>query len=133
MALNKISKLSSQVSTTSGTVPVYKSLPNVDKRVEVITNLRTLDDNVTIANTTVDNVFYTSKLLNYVEPYTFNGYEKTAFFTEVNTNFEVGDRVWILNSYYDSDNLLRSNKYANGSDGYRVLFIDNCKIVLDIF
>jgi hypothetical protein len=76
--------------------------------------------------------FSSPRLLNYVEPYTFNGYEKTAFFTEVNTNFEVGDRVWILNSYYDSDNLLRSNKYANGSDGYRVLFIDNCKIVLDI-
>lgn len=76
--------------------------------------------------------FSSPRLLNYVEPYTFNGYEKTAFFTEVNTNFSVGDRVWILNSYYDSDNLLRSNKYANGSDGYRVLFIDKCKIVLDI-
>ncbi len=76
--------------------------------------------------------FSSPRLLNYVEPYTFNGYEKTAFFTEVNSNFDVGDRVWILNSYYDSDNLLRSNKYANGSDGYRILFIDNCKIVLDI-
>lgn len=76
--------------------------------------------------------FSSPRLLNYVEPYTFNGYEKTAFYTEVNSNFDVGDRVWILNSYYDSDNLLRSNKYANGSDGYRILFIDNCKIVLDI-
>ena len=76
--------------------------------------------------------FSSPRLLNYVEPYTFNGYEKTAFYTEVNSNFDVGNRVWILNSYYDSDNLLKSNKYANGSDGYRVLFIDNCKIVLDI-
>jgi hypothetical protein len=76
--------------------------------------------------------FSSPRLLNYVEPYLFNGYEKTAFYTEVNSNFEVGDRVWILNSYYDSDNLLKSNRYANGSDGYRVLFIDKCKIVLDI-
>lgn len=76
--------------------------------------------------------FSSPRLLNYVEPYSFNGYEKTAFYTEVNSNFEVGDRVWILNSYYDSDNLLKSNRYANGSDGYRVLFIDKCKIVLDI-
>ena len=76
--------------------------------------------------------FSSPRLLNYVEPYTFNGYEKTVFYTEVNSNFEVGDRVWILNSYYDSDNLLKSNRYANGSDGYRVLFIDKCKIVLDI-
>lgn len=132
MALNKISKLSSQVSTTSGTVPVYKSLPNVDKRVEVITNLRTLDNNVTIANTTVDNVFYTSKLLNYVEPAVVSGIQKTAFFTELSTNFNAGDRVFILDGFYDSDDFIQKNKYVKFTDGYRVLGVDGCKVILNI-
>lgn len=71
-------------------------------------------------------------LLNYVESYDYNGVPKTLFYTEVNTNFKVGDRVFIINGNYDSNKLIETNKYKKGYDGYKVLFIDYCKIVLDI-
>jgi hypothetical protein len=72
------------------------------------------------------------KLLNYVEPYVIAGYEKTMFYTEVNTGLNVGDKVFIINGPYDSNALIKTNKYKRGRDGYKVLYIDNCKIVLDI-
>ena len=72
------------------------------------------------------------KILNWVEPYEINGVKKSLFYTEVNTNLQVGDRVWIINGYYDNDSLIQKDKYKKGRDGYKVLFIDRCKIVLDI-
>lgn len=71
-------------------------------------------------------------LLNYVEPYLVDGVEKTLFFTEVNSNVKVGDRVFIINGNYDSNELILKNKYKKGTDGYIVLFVDRCKVVLDI-
>jgi len=71
-------------------------------------------------------------LLNYVEPYDYNGVSKTLFYTEVNTNLKVGDRVFIINGNYDSNKLIQANKYKKGRDGYKILSIDYCKIVLDI-
>lgn len=71
-------------------------------------------------------------LLNWVEPYKVSGVEKTLFYTEVNTNFQVGDRVFIINGNYDSDLVIQKDKYNRGSDGYRVLAVDNCRLVLDI-
>lgn len=71
-------------------------------------------------------------LLNWVEPYEVSGARKTLFYTEVNTNFQIGDRVYILNGNYDNDSLIKKDKYKKGVDGYKVLNVDQCKIVLDI-
>lgn len=78
------------------------------------------------------NRTFTSKLLNWVEPYQVAGLTKTLFYTEVNSNLKVGDRVFIVNGNYDSDTLIQKNKYKKGKDGYKVLSVDNCKLVLDI-
>ena len=72
------------------------------------------------------------RLLNYVEPYDFSGTKKTLFYTEINTNFQVGDRIYIMNGNYDSDSLIKKDKYKKGRDGYKVLKVDQCKVVLDI-
>ena len=71
-------------------------------------------------------------LLNYVEAYSYQGTDKTLFYTEVNTNLKEGDRVFIINGNYDSNELIETDKYKKGRDGYKVLFVDYCKIVLDI-
>lgn len=72
------------------------------------------------------------KLLNWVEPYNIAGTNYTLFYSEVNSGLQVGDRVFIINGTYDSNELIRANKYKKGHDGYKVLYIDRCKIVLDI-
>ena len=71
-------------------------------------------------------------LLNWVEPYIISGFRKTLFYTEVNTGLKKGDRVFIINGNYDSNLLIKKNKYRRGTDGYKVLFVDECRIVLDI-
>ena len=72
------------------------------------------------------------RLLNWVEPYEVSGKRKTLFYSEVSTNFKVGDMVYILNGNYDNNKLIEKDKYRKGRDGYKVLKIDNCKIILDI-
>lgn len=81
---------------------------------------------------TTQNKPSSPSLLNWVEPYKYRGVFKTLFYTEVNTGLKIGARVFILNGFYDSNSLIRDNKYRRQRDGYKVLFIDNCKIVLDI-
>jgi hypothetical protein len=76
--------------------------------------------------------FYSSKLLNYTESIEVDGFLKTVFFTEVNTNVNVGDRVFIVNGNFDSDSETIDNKYKKQSDGYRVLSVNGCRLVLDI-
>jgi len=71
------------------------------------------------------------RLLNWVEPYIISGVRKTLFYTEVNSGLKIGDRVFIINGNYDSDLLIKEDKYKRGRDGYKVLFVDNCRIVLD--
>lgn len=84
-------------------------------------------------NQTTKEKSFSPRLLNYVEPYEgFSTGIYTTFFTEVNSGLKVGDRVFIINGNYDSDDLIKQNKYKKGRDGYKVLLIDNCKIVLDI-
>jgi len=75
---------------------------------------------------------YCSSLLNYVEPFSLGGLQKTAFYTESSCNFLVGDRVFILNGLYDSDDFISKDNYTKFVDGYRVLSSDGCKVVLDI-
>jgi hypothetical protein len=72
------------------------------------------------------------KILNWVEPYKIAGIDYTLFYTEVNSGLNIGDRVFIINGTYDSNLLIQTNKYKKGHDGYKVLFIDNCRVVLDI-
>ena len=72
------------------------------------------------------------RLLNWVEPYDISGVRKTLFYTEVNTNFQVGDRVYIVNGNYDNDSLIKKDKYKKGRDGYKILKVEQCKVVLDI-
>lgn len=75
---------------------------------------------------------YSSRLLSYTERVDVGGYPKTAFYTEINTNLKPGDRVFILNGNYDSDTFIEQDRYAKYVDGYRILSIDKCRIVLDI-
>jgi len=78
------------------------------------------------------NQYVSPRLLNWIEPYEISGFKKTLFYTEVNSNLMVGDRVFIINGNYDNNNLIKKDKYKKGRDGYKVLKVDNCKIVLDI-
>ena len=72
------------------------------------------------------------KLLNWVEPYQIAGIDYTLFYTEVNSGFSIGDRVFVINGTYDSNLLITNDKYKKGHDGYKVLFVDKCQVVLDI-
>lgn len=76
--------------------------------------------------------FYSSPLLNKVEPVQIRGKLKTAFYTEVNTNILVGSNVFIVNGNYDSNQINKINRYGRYVDGWRVLSSQNNKIVLDI-
>ena len=84
-----------------------------------------------IINLSFDNSS-SPKLLNYVESYLIDGEEKTLFYTEVNSGFSIGDKVFIINGTYDSNELIRLDKYRRGNDGYEVLYVDRCLVVLDI-
>jgi len=75
---------------------------------------------------------FSPRLINWVEPYTISGVVKTLFYTEVNSGLSVGDRVFIINGNYDSNELIKKDKYKKGRDGYKILYIDRCAIVLDI-
>lgn len=79
-----------------------------------------------------NTTFYSSKILNYIESVNIGGFTKTVFYSEYNTNFNVGDRVFIINGNYDSNTLIEGDKYGLFSDGYRVLGVDGCRIILDI-
>jgi len=76
--------------------------------------------------------YVSPRLINWVEPYEVSGIKKTLFYTEVNSNLQVGDKVFIINGNYDNNSLIKKDKYKRGRDGYKVLKVENCKIVLDI-
>ena len=75
---------------------------------------------------------YASRLINYVEPIKYNGLFKTAFYSENGTNFNIGDKVFIINGNYDSNNFIGTSTYSSNTDGYKIIDIDKCRIVLDI-
>jgi hypothetical protein len=75
---------------------------------------------------------YSSALVNYTESVNINGIEYTRFYTELNTNLNVGDYVYILNGNYDNSILKSEDNYQKGANGYRILEIDKNSIVLDI-
>ena len=69
---------------------------------------------------------FSSQILNYIEPYKIGGVTKTKFFTEHDTNYSVGDVLYIIGGNYDVA--------ENDSDGYEILLVDNDNlwVVLDI-
>lgn len=79
-----------------------------------------------------ENKPFSPRMVNWVEPYLISGIRKSLFYTEVNSGLKVGDRVFIINGNYDSDLLIKANKYRRGRDGYKVLYVDRCQVVLDI-
>ena len=79
-----------------------------------------------------ENKPFSPRMINWVEPYLISGIRKSLFYTEVNSGLKVGDRVFIINGNYDSDLLIKANKYRRGRDGYKVLYVDRCQLVLDI-
>ena len=87
---------------------------------------------VRISTTKKSDISASPRLLNWVEPVNIGGYTKSCFYTEVDSNLKVGDRVFIINGVYDSNELISIDKYKRGRDGYKILQIDRCKIVLDI-
>ena len=81
---------------------------------------------------TQSQVSFTAQLLSYIEPYYIDGVAKVAFYSEVNTNIKKNDKVFITNGYFDSEYYVNKGKWVKNADGYRVLYVDRCKIVLDI-
>ena len=77
-------------------------------------------------------LYASPRLLNWVEPVTIGGDKKTMFYTEVNSNILVGDKVYIISGNYDSTQKANLERYKRGSDGYSVLRVEGCKISLDI-
>jgi len=133
MALNKITAFKSQVRANSTSeTPVIKSTKISDNQVVRIANIPLAEENVTVRKTTSSNKFFASKLLNYVESVNISGFPKTVFYSELATNFNIGDRVYILNGFYDSADFIAQDKYTKYTDGYRVLGVDGCRIILDL-
>ncbi len=75
---------------------------------------------------------FSVKLMNYVEPYLIKGQRYTLFYTEVDHNLKLGDRVFIESGNYDSDVIIQANKFNKLSDGYIVQYVDKTRVVLDI-
>ncbi len=100
--------------------------------IPIINAINSLKENVTYLKTEKSSKFYSSKLLNYIEPIEIGGFRKTVFYSEINTNFNIGDRVFVLNGNYDSNDFISKDKYAKYTDGYRVLGVDGCRIILDL-
>lgn len=75
---------------------------------------------------------FSIRLKKWVEPYLVAGINYTLFYTEVDHNYKVGDRVFIEGGVYDSDTYISLNKYKKNVDGYKVIYVDRCKVVLNI-
>ena len=75
---------------------------------------------------------YSSPLVNFVERSRIDGVDYTKFYTEVDTNLSVGERVYIVNGNYDTYDIIEINPYRKGTNGYVILEIDRCAITLDI-
>ncbi|CAG7580999.1 MAG: hypothetical protein SLAVMIC_00628 [uncultured marine phage] len=75
---------------------------------------------------------YSSPLVNFIEKSRIDGVDYTKFYTEVDTNLTVGDRVYIVNGNYDTYDIIEINPYRKGTNGYVILEIDRCAITLDL-
>lgn len=78
------------------------------------------------------DITFSSELLNYIEPVNINGFNKTRFYTKNLTNFKVNDKVYIIGGNYDTYTLIATSPYTKNANGYKILSIDACSIVLDL-
>jgi hypothetical protein len=133
MALNKISAFQTQIQpNTTKQIPIIRSVPAASTEVIKIGSLGTVATDIAVRPVGISDKYFAAKLLNYVESVEIFGEFKTAFYSELATNFKIGDRVFILNGFYDSVDFIEKDKYTQFTDGYRVLGIDGCRIILDI-
>ena len=118
-------------------LPINTIQNSLSNQINSITQSLVLTSDVVSIDTKLLSKLVTDKtssvrFLRWVEPYEIGGVRFSLFFTEVDHNFKVGDRVFIEGGVYDSDAFISQKKYRRGSDGYKVLYVDRCKIVLDI-
>jgi len=127
-------------------IPGKLALGAIQKRLPTLTadQLVQLNDSISLAPDSIVSIdtkkittpivekTFSMRLKKWVEPYTIAGVDYSLFYTEVDHNFKVGDRVFIEGGVYDSDAYIKNNKYKKSVDGYKVFYVDRCKIVLDI-
>ena len=123
------SALNKKVAKLISTKPILLTPTELEEVGDQI-NLVGVDATKSISESEIKS--FAPRLLNWVEPYTIAGIRKTLFYTEVNSGLKVGDRVFIINGNYDSDLLIKIDKYKKGRDGYKILYVNECQIVLDI-
>ena len=118
---------------------IYKKLPKLNKaQSDAISNSVSISPSNVVSIDTKEILYkrnrktFSIRLEKWVEPYTIKGIRYSLFYTEVNHNFEIGDRIFIIGGEYDSNDLIEANRYGKGIDGYKVLFVDRCKLVIDI-
>lgn len=92
----------------------------------------TLSVDINALLTRTSRKHFSARLLRWVEPYSTIDGEFSLFYMEVDHNLRVGDKVFIEGGAYDSTTLLSQTGYIRGADGYRVLSVDRCAVVLDI-
>ena len=123
------SSVNNQIGKLISTKPILLTPEELEQAGNQL-NLVGVDATKSISDNKVKS--FSPRLLNWVEPYTISGIRKTLFYTEVNSGLQVGDRVFIINGNYDNDLLIKKDKYKKGRDGYKVLYVNQCQIVLDI-
>ena len=116
---------------------ITKKLSDADKKVvESTISVNSIKNVVSINTKEIlykkSNQSFSVRLINYVEPYLIKGQRYTLFYTEVDHNLKLGDRVFITGGQYDSDLVIQKNKFNKLSDGYIVQYVDKTKVVLDI-
>ena len=116
---------------------ITKKLSDADKK--VVDSTISVNSTKSIVSLNTKEILYKKinksfsiRLLNYVEPYLVKGQRYTLFYTEVDHNLKLGDRVFITGGQYDSDLVIQKNKFNKLSDGYIVQYVDRTKVVLDI-
>ena len=118
---------------------ISKKLPTLsdDQLVQLSNSISVSPQNVVsidtkkILNQSLDKSF-SIRLKKWIESYKVAGVDYSLFYTEVDHNYKVGNRVFIEGGNYDSDNYIKLNGYKKGVDGYKVIYVDRCKIVLNI-
>jgi hypothetical protein len=123
------SSINKQIGKLISTKPILLTPEELEEAGSQI-NLVGIDATKSISENQIKS--FSPRLLNWVEPYIISGIRKTLFYTEVNSGLKVGDRVFIVNGNYDNDSLIKIDKYKKGRDGYKVIYVNKCQIVLDI-
>lgn len=65
-----------------------------------------------------------SRLLDYVEPYNVGGFQKTKIYTELNTNYKLNDRIFIVGGNFDNYTIAQADPYAEFAMGYTIVALN---------